>query len=221
MVKQETPEISAASLIAAYMTYCLENGQAPTSVYQFCKMPEVEEAEFYRYFGTLKALEKAVWHSFFDQTAERIHQVKEFETYTPREKWLSFFYTFFELLTLNRSYVQMALGSPYKPLESLEQLSGLRRRILELGAEWSESGYSMPESRLMRANSRLKNEGIWLQTLFLLRFWLRDESAGFQKTDMAIEKSIQTYFDLADAAPVERLFDFGKFLYKEHFGHTA
>jgi len=44
---------------------------------------------------------------------------------------------------------------------------------------------------------------------------LDDESAGFQKTDVAIEKSVNTVFDVFDNTPLENILDFGKFLWKE------
>jgi hypothetical protein len=54
--------------------------------------------------------------------------------------------------------------------------------------------------------------------LFLLKFWMDDDSAGFEKTDMAIEKSVNTIFDVFDNTPLDAVFDFGKFLWKERRG---
>ena len=48
-----------------------------------------------------------------------------------------------------------------------------------------------------------------------LKFWLDDESIGFEKTDLFIEKSIRATFDLIDITPLESVIDFGKFLIKE------
>jgi hypothetical protein len=46
---------------------------------------------------------------------------------------------------------------------------------------------------------------------------LEDSSPDFEKTDMAIEKSVRTVFDLFDSSPVDSVIDFGKFLWKEKF----
>jgi len=51
--------------------------------------------------------------------------------------------------------------------------------------------------------------------LFLLQFWINDSSAGFEKTDAAIEKSVKTVFDLFDTNTIDSVIDFGKFLWKE------
>jgi len=48
-----------------------------------------------------------------------------------------------------------------------------------------------------------------------MKFWMDDDSAGFEKTDMAIEKSVNTIFDVFDNTPLDAVLDFGKFLWKE------
>jgi hypothetical protein len=42
-----------------------------------------------------------------------------------------------------------------------------------------------------------------------------DSSSSFEKTDIFIEKSLKTSFDLIDTTPLKSIIDFGKFLYKE------
>jgi hypothetical protein len=42
-----------------------------------------------------------------------------------------------------------------------------------------------------------------------------DNSAGFENTDIAIEKSVRAIFDVFDTQPLESVLDFGKFLWKE------
>ena len=51
-----------------------------------------------------------------------------------------------------------------------------------------------------------------MQFSFVLDFWLKDTSAGFEKTDEAIEKGLNVTFDLFQRSPLDNLFDYGKFL---------
>ncbi len=131
---------------------------------------------------------------------------------------LSFFFTFFELLSLNRSYVLFALGQQSQSLKQVDQLKGLRRAVKAFAKELIEDANADRPSKITRRNPEVFSEGAWLQLLFLLRFWNQDDSPGFEKTDMAIEKSVNTIFDIFDNTPLERVLDFGKFLYKEHLG---
>jgi hypothetical protein len=48
-----------------------------------------------------------------------------------------------------------------------------------------------------------------------LKFWIDDTSLSFEKTDIFIEKSVNTSFDLMDIAPLKSLIDFGKFMWQE------
>ena len=45
-----------------------------------------------------------------------------------------------------------------------------------------------------------------------------DESASFEKTDLYIEKSVQASFQVLGTLNLDRVLDFGKFLFKERFG---
>ena len=57
-------------------------------------------------------------------------------------------------------------------------------------------------------------EGLWIQALFVLQFWTKDESIGFEKTDAAIEKAVNVSFDLMGKSPIDSVLDFAKFLYQ-------
>ena len=48
-----------------------------------------------------------------------------------------------------------------------------------------------------------------------MKFWIDDTSPSFEKTDIFIEKSINTSFDILDVAPIKSIIDFGKFIFKE------
>jgi hypothetical protein len=49
---------------------------------------------------------------------------------------------------------------------------------------------------------------------FILLFWKEDDSAGFEKTDAAVEKSVNLAFDLIGKGAVDSAIDFAKFLYQ-------
>jgi hypothetical protein len=66
---------------------------------------------------------------------------------------------------------------------------------------------------------RIFSEAAWVQLLFILKFWLDDTSPDFEKTDVAIEKSIAVAFEVFDNNQLETIFDFGKFLWKEKFAN--
>lgn len=215
--KKGSPKPGKEKIVEKYMEYVLEEGHEPSSVYAFSKAIKIEETDFYQHFGSIKGIQKEVWNALFDHTMSLLQKNKEFLGYGNREKMLSFLYTFFELLALNRSYVLFVLDGQTNMLKTLEQLKGLRKKIREFATELIDEGNADKQSRITQHNPTVFSEGAWLQTLFLLKFWMEDDSAGFEKTDLAIEKSVNTIFDVFDNTPLESIIDFGKFLFKENF----
>ncbi len=210
-------KMTEEDIIASYMQYVLEHEAVPKSIYKFCKANQIEEADFYGFFGSVEGIQKAIWNQFYSKTEKLLLANKEYESFSNKEKMLTFFYTFFEMLTLNRSYVLFALRENRSMLKNLEQLKGLRRHIKTFATDLIDAGNADKKLKITQHNPALFSEGAWLQFLFVLKFWMGDSSPGFEKTDIVIEKSISTIFDVFDNTPLENIIDLGKFLYKETF----
>ncbi|NNK19260.1 MAG: TetR/AcrR family transcriptional regulator [Maribacter sp.] len=213
--KTKAKKVTEDLLFKMFMEHVLEHETYPKSVYKFCKLNSISEADFYGIFGSLETLQKEIWNKFFVSTHNLLLKNKEFDHFSNKEKMLTFFYTFFEMLTLNRSYVLFALSQESNPLRNLEQLKGLRRQFKNFAKDLIDASNNGKALKVLQHNPNVFSEGAWLQFLFLLKFWINDESAGFEKTDLAIEKSVNTIFDVFDNTPLVRIIDFGKFLYKE------
>ncbi len=211
----KTKKTTTKEIIEKYMGYVLEHERIPKSVYKFCKEHNLEEKAFYELFGSMESMQKRIWSSFYEHSLALIKKNKDYETLSNKEKMLTFFYTFFELLTLNRSYVLFALDRDHGVLKNMEQLKGLRKLIKSFARDLIDDANADKSIGLTKYNGTFFSEGAWIQFLFILKFWIDDTSPGFEKTDMAIEKSINTIFDVFDNTPLESILDFGKFLYKE------
>ncbi|MCM8568106.1 TetR family transcriptional regulator C-terminal domain-containing protein [Gramella jeungdoensis] len=206
---------NADQLIAIYMDYVLENEKTPRSVYKFAKDNDMTEQDFYKHFGSFEGLRKAIWEKFFENSMQVMEKSKEYASFSNREKLLTFFYTFFEVLTANRSYVLYTLSEHDMPLKNLDQLKSLRKNIKNYAKGLIEERNKEKSLKLFQQSEMIFSEGVWIQFLFLLKFWMDDNSAAFESTDVAIEKSVNTVFDVFDNTPLERVVDFGKFLWKE------
>ncbi len=202
-------------IITLYMDYVLEHERMPKTVYRFCKDNDLTEEQFYEFFGSFEGLQKGIWNQFYDNTMSLIIKSPEFDAFTNREKLLTFYFTFFEMLTANRSYVLFALSGSKDRMKNLEQLKGLRRKVKGFATQLIREGNEDKPAKFLRQSETVFSEATWLQLLFLLKFWADDNSPKFESTDVAIEKSVNTVFDLFDNTPLERVVDFGKFLWKE------
>ncbi len=202
-------------LIDLYMEYVLENETTPKTVYKFCRENNLKEEKFYNFFGNFEALQKGVWSRFFDHTLEVIQKSEEFKSFSSREKMLTFYFTFFEVLTANRSYVLFILKQHDQKLKNLEQLKELRKKVKNFASEIIRENSEEKQTKILKRSDSVFSEGAWIQLLFLIKFWMDDNSPQFESTDVAIEKSVNTVFDLFDTTTLERVLDLGKFLWKE------
>jgi hypothetical protein len=210
-----TKKTTQNKIVDAYMDYVLEHEHEPRSVYKFTKDLKIKESEFYSHFGSFKALKQHIWDSFFNNTTEVIVKADGYDEYSSREKMLIFFYTMFEILTANRSYVLFALDESNDMTKNMGQLKSLRKHIKSFTKELIQIDNDDKQISLLKRNESVFSEGAWIQFMFLLKFWIDDQSADFEKTDIAIEKSVNTIFDVFDNTPLEKVIDFGKFLFKE------
>ncbi|MDB4605507.1 TetR family transcriptional regulator C-terminal domain-containing protein [Flavobacteriaceae bacterium] len=212
---KKTSVIDADQIISAYMEDVLNNEKKPVTVYGFCKAHDFEEVSFYQFFGNIEALEKGVWEAFFSQTMRLLQKNPDYANTSSREKMLGFFFSFFELLTLNRSYVLFTLKSDKNMLHSLMALSGLRNHFKSFTKDLIDLDNSSAQSKLTQFQPSVFSEAAWVQLLFTIKFWMDDNSPGFEKTDILIEKSINTVFEVFNNTPLEQVLDLGKFLFKE------
>lgn len=218
-VKKSTTKkkmIDDNSIIASYMDSVLQNNAEPKSVFLFCKEHKIVETEFYTFYGSLEAVKQDIWVKFFENAAATIQNEEAFSTYTNKNKLLTLYFTLFEILTLNRSYVVFSLKENEKGMKNLKNLKHFRNRFKEFIVDIIESDNNIISEKINKVSKPVFSEGAWIQFLFLLKFWINDTSKGFEKTDILIEKSVNTVVDLLDTKPLESLLDLGKFLWKEN-----
>lgn len=207
--------ISQSDLITFYMDYVLLHDHKPKSVYAFAKNNNFDEAKFYEFFGSFEALEQSIFKVFFDNTNAALEKSEDYQNFAPKDKLLSFYYTFFENLTANRSYVVHALDGHKNNMKSLKLLIHLKKSFSNYIEHLGINLIDVQQDQLVKLQNRGLKESAWFQLLVTIKFWLEDTSPSFEKTDIFIEKSVKASFDLIDTTPLKSIIDFGKFLFKE------
>ena len=213
MAKKKTA--SQQDLINAYMAYVLTHGKAPQTVYAFAKENGLEEQKFYEFFSSFEVLEQAIFKIFFDNTHAVLEKSKDYLNFDAKNKLLSFYFTFFEILTANRSYVIYALDHHKSSLKSMKMLAHLKRRFTNYIEHLDIKTIDFQQDQLIKIQRKGLKESAWLQLLITLKFWLDDSSPSFEKTDVFIEKSVRASFDIIDTRPLKSILDLGKFIVKE------
>ena len=209
--------VSKNDIITYYMDYVLEHDHNPKTVFAFSKMNNFEEALFYMHFSSFQAIEKGIFEAFFENSINALNESEDYKIFDARNKLLSFYYTYFENLTANRSYVKHVLDKYQGDLKGLKVLSGLKQHFTAYINTLEIQMLDIKQEQLEKIQERALKESAWFQLLLTMKFWLDDTSASFEKTDIFIEKSVNTTFDVIDIAPLKSVLDLGKFLFKEKF----
>jgi hypothetical protein len=207
--------ITKDNLINWYMEFVLENNHQPKSVFSFAKENNFEEADFYKFYGSFETIEETIFSDFFHHTIKVLNKSEDYESYDKRNKLLSFYFTFFEILTANRSYVVYALESAKKDLKKLKSLKSLRTAYIKYIEDLNIDRIELKQETLEKVQNTSIKESSWIQLVITMKFWLDDVSPSFEKTDIFIEKSINAGFDIMDIKPLKSIIDFGKFILKE------
>ena len=207
--------ITSNDILSFYMDYVLEHNAQPNSVYSFAKSNNFEEAKFYEFFGSFDAVEKYVFKAFYDNTVAALHKSDDYQSFDARNKLLSFYFTFFENLTANRSYVIYALHKHKNNMKSLALLTELKKSFVHYINDLDIETLDIKQEQIDKIQRRALQESGWLQLLLTMKFWMDDTSPSFEKTDIYIEKSVNTSFDVLNIAPLKSIIDFGKFIFKE------
>lgn len=208
-------KVTKDRIVSLYMDYVLEHSEKPKSVYIFSKMNDFSETEFYAFFGTIESIEKEIFKMFVEKTVDLLNLNQEYVMYDMKSKMLSFYFTFFEILTANRSYVVLVLKEHNNNLKKLSLLAGLKLSFKNYLNEIITDDFRTQQERLQNFQEKAFQESSWFQLLLTMKFWLDDSSPSFEKTDIYIEKSVKANFELMNIAPIDSLIDFGKFIFKE------
>lgn len=207
--------ITKQDILSKYMNHVLEQGQEPKSVYAFSKELEMEEKEFYQFYSSFDQIASDVYIVFYEETIKLMMSEISYNELDARNELLAFYFTFFEMMTNNRSYVMKSLKTGSYDLNKIKLLMPLKQKFKEFVKSLGIDTVDLKQDKLNIVKDKSVEELAWTQFLFTIKFWLEDTSAGFEKTDLFIEKSVNASFDLINVTPLQNIIDFGKFFFKE------
>lgn len=207
--------ISISTVVDFYMDYVVEFHNRPVSIEEFAHIHKFDEAIFYSRFDSFKDIEQYIFNLFFENSLELLLQSEEFGSFNKKDKVLSLYYTFFENLTLNRDFIQIVLKQYDNQLKSLAVFNKLKVSFSSFVETLELETLGLNIDGLEGIQRKTIKESAWVQLLLTIKFWLDDTSNGFEKTDIFIEKSLNTSLELLDTKTLNNVIDLAKFLYKE------
>ena len=210
--------ITEEKIFELYGDYLLNHGERPKNIYRFAKENKFEEIDFYNHFSSFEQIEKLMLVNLFNKSVELAAEVNNADEVISKEKVLNVYFIFFENMTMNRSLVLMILGNDQShAAKILNQLKETHRDFIKTldFNDWNIIEKS--KDTIKNFHEKAREEALWLHLVSAIEFWKKDTSPSFEKTDVYIEKTINTGFELMDNEPLRKVLDLGKFLFKENF----
>lgn len=202
-------------ILEGFVSYVLEHGKEPATIFKFAKDLKIKEAEFYNYFTSFDAIKSAIWVALFEETHRQLEDQEVYKEYAVREKFLSFLFTWVEELKKNRSYLLALYSNKVTTFKNLpNDTREFKDKFSDFASELILEGRETQEIASRPLITEKYDEALWLQVGFVFRFWLADTSPRFEKTDAAIEKSVNFAFDLMGKSALDSFLDLAKFLYQ-------
>lgn len=222
MAKKTTKKktLTAADFQKAYLDFVRTNGKRPGSARGLCDAAELDLDVFYEHFKNLVALEKNLWLAWYDETIDVLAGSPEYAQYSAQERLFAFLYTWLETLEPHIDYIKLAprFLNIFQPTELI--LMDFKRGYLAYTTDLSEIAKETGELIDRLVIERVFPDVFWLQLIFVLNYWMKDESEDKAKTDEAIERSVSLAFEWMGRNQLDSVFEFGKFLLEKKDGRT-
>ena len=205
--------IKSNTIKKGYQDYVLEEGKSPETVRIFTKFLKITDEDFYKHYGSLKNIESSIWNGYYSKTLEVIQKDPDFEEMSPREKHLSFLYTFLEVLKPDRSFILFRVDGKKPNLIPFE-LMQTKRILNQSDIDWAKTFQFLPGKAQDVTQSAYKRV-LWSHSIATLMFWVKDGSGDATDTDVFIEKSTRTAFDIGELPALDSIVDLSKFFFQK------
>jgi len=188
----------------------------PRSISTFMQDMGEDEEAFKKYYKSFSDLDKEIWKDIAVSTITRVKAEDVYIDYAVREKMLSFLYTLVEEMKPYRAFVNYQFKHKKNGRIGITPkfLDDFKTEFMSFSHEIVNEGLDTTEIINRPFISEKYADALWVEVLFLISFWIRDNSANGESTDAAIEKTSNFAFDLLGQTPLDSAFDLVKFLFQ-------
>ncbi len=217
--KTEVP-ITPLDIMSRYMSY-VGNPSADVSLDDFFQSSDIVSALFYSHFEDQEQLEREIWTYFMKDSIQTVEGDINPEMLSVENKLLGLFFTFFQNVSLNQEYFKRHLALRKNIVDKSKLYAGMKDVFHAYLLSIYQPSCQVPPLGAKESIETIMQQGFvytyWAELVLLIEFWLRDESPEFQKTDVAIEKSLKATHEVRTIQPLRSVIDLGLFLWKERF----
>ncbi len=198
-----------------YKSLVLEICKKPESLTAISDLPDFQDLAILDHYSSLNSIEKDILLSTFTDTVRRLMDAKEYVDYIAREKALAFFYTWLEELEKIRPFLKLIDEGERHVITGRRYLKKLEAPFRDFIEDLLAEGVATGELAKRPFVLDKYHVMLWLQVQLLYGFWIRDESEARERTDAAVEKSVNFVFDLMSQNLLDSGIDLLTFILKK------
>lgn len=190
-------------IINAYKEMLISK-EAEINSFTIAKKVDITEREFFQYFSSADDIGRKIWSNLGEAVTDELNSSELFREYSPRQKVLFYFFTFFEVALNERTFIERTLSQSHL-------LSAYKEHFKHFMADIIQEGIAKEDIKERLSLSNYYPNMLWELHLQLIRFWLRDVSENFVETEKAIEIYCKVPLEVMGQNIFDHLFETLKF----------
>lgn len=207
-------KITEGNLIDFYMDTVVKNQGKPSDVASWGREYNFDSEAFHDHYESFEALDKTIFKTLIDISIATLVETPDFSSFSKKDKLLSLYYALFENFTLNREFILLTVRGYGLSLNAVSVFGDMKESFMAFVDALQLETLSFNDTMESLQKKSIK-EGFWVQFLLTVKFWMDDDSEQCKKTDIFIEKSVNTGLELLNTRSLNNIIDLGKFLYAE------
>jgi hypothetical protein len=219
--KKVTLLTTEEEIMTAYMEYYISTPSDSISHKDFIANKRIDSDAFMAQFKDTNVIEERIWSYMMQSSIITVENDLSTEMQGIDNKLFSLFFTFFQNLTFNDTFFKKQLKERKSILQKNRLYSGMKTffqtYLKNLHQSISCNSVKMGGEAVESILSFGFINAYWTELILLIEFWNTDDSNGYEKTDIAIEKTLKATQEIRSIEPLKSVIDLGKFIWKEKF----
>ena len=182
----------------------LISGETEINSYTLSQKAEISEKEFFECFSSADDVGRRIWTNLGDAIIEALSGSELYNSYPPRQKILSYYFTFFEVALNERTFIE-------RTFTNSKLTRAYKDKFKLFIGDIVQEGIASEDIKERLSLSNYYPEVLWDLHLKLVRFWLNDSSDKFVETEKAVEMYSRIPLELMGPNLLDSMFETVKF----------
>src|SRR5688572_8792828 len=186
--------IDHSTLLHAYSDFYIKEGRLPRHEAEFTHSAGLDEKDMYGAYSSLSVIDRQLFRNWAEETITACNTDPSFSSYGVREKMLALCFTLLETLKPHRSLIK-TIEKKYRGFNNAA-IKGMQQPMQDFFQALVVEGTTNGEIVARPLIGPRYKQVLWTAVVIILKYWLQDESNHFEKSDIAVEKTVHLAMDL-------------------------